>query len=309
MKPIKCHSLYEQPLWANNQLSKIRQRDSYDGASWDICVHPDFPCTIQGGDFDGKPLLDVLKEYPKETLGDTPLSKILKLGILDAKEMLSIQVHPDPIYAKAHNQESKTESWYIQEAKEDAYLVVGCDLDSKEEIKKAIDTQSIENHLCKIPVKKGDYITLPYGTLHALGAGIMAIEISTNSNTTYRFYDFNRKDVSGKARELHLEDSLAVVVPESKPEVISIPLDGIEKEIIIPDAGVYETHIIDFHTSYSLVNDESCFTYLTNTDYPIQLQYENEVIELKPLESIFIPASCKNIELLGNSRILLFKPR
>ena len=137
-----------------------------------------------------------IHQNPHDILGpDYTLHEMLRLAYLDSQDALSIQVHPDDDYAKKHDNDfGKYESWYIIDALPNASLVAGTNISNQEIIKKALKNGTLDQYLQKWPVKKGDYIIIPQGMIHALGKGILALEIGTNSNTTYRFYDYQRKD-------------------------------------------------------------------------------------------------------------------
>ena len=132
--------------------------------------------------------------------------------ILDANDWLSVQVHPDDAYGLEHEGElGKTECWYIIAAKPGAEIIYGHNAKSKEELRQQIESKDWENLLTKVPVKAGDFFYVPSGTMHAIGAGIMVLETQQSSDTTYRVYDFDRKDDQGNLRELHLEKSIDVL--------------------------------------------------------------------------------------------------
>ncbi|MBR0416997.1 MAG: class I mannose-6-phosphate isomerase [Firmicutes bacterium] len=131
---------------------------------------------------------------------------------IDARDMLSVQVHPDDVYARDHGLDrGKTECWYVVSSRPGAFLYCGFGDEKnvgKTELKEAIEDGSIEKYLSKIFVEPGDFIYIPAGTVHAIGAGIQLLEVQQNSTTTYRLYDYKRKDASGNERELHVKEGL-----------------------------------------------------------------------------------------------------
>ena len=132
--------------------------------------------------------------------------------ILDANDWLSVQVHPDDAYGLEHEGElGKIECWYIIPAEPGAEIIYGHNAKSKEELRQQIESKDWENLLTKVPVKAGDFFYVPSGTMHAIGAGILVLETQQSSDTTYRVYDFDRKDDQGNLRELHLEKSIDVL--------------------------------------------------------------------------------------------------
>ena len=138
--------------------------------------------------------------------------------ILDANDWLSVQVHPDDAYGLEHEGElGKTECWYIIAADEGSEIIYGHNAKSKEELRQQIEDKNWDALLTKVPVKAGDFFYVPSGTMHAIGAGILILETQQSSDTTYRVYDFDRKDDKGNLRELHLENLSMSWILESLP--------------------------------------------------------------------------------------------
>ena len=132
--------------------------------------------------------------------------------ILDANDWLSVQVHPDDAYGLEHEGElGKTECWYIIDAEEGAEIIYGHNAKTKEELASLIEAGDWDGLLSKTPVKKGDFFFVPSGTMHAIGPGILILETQQSSDTTYRVYDFDRRDDQGNKRELHIQQSLDVL--------------------------------------------------------------------------------------------------
>lgn len=183
--------------------------------TWELSCHPDGPSVIANGVYAGKTLRQYIDEQGKDVLGtncgrfaDFPI--LIKL--IDAKENLSIQVHPDDAYALKHEgQYGKTEMWYVMDAGEDAFLYYGFGMEvSREEFERRIREDTLPDILNAVPVQKGDVLFIEPGTIHAIGKNILIAEIQQNSNVTYRVYDYGRIGKDGKKRELHIEKALAV---------------------------------------------------------------------------------------------------
>ena len=183
--------------------------------TWECSTHPDGPSVVAGGEFDGKLLIDVLKEHSEylgkhcEELGELPIL----IKFIDAKANLSVQVHPSDEYAREYEngQLGKTEMWYVLDAVKDSRLIYGLKYDcSKDVIRDAIEKGELERHLRYYPIKKNDVFFIEAGTIHAIGAGALIAEIQENSNLTYRLYDYDRVDKTGKKRELHVDKALEV---------------------------------------------------------------------------------------------------
>ena len=191
----------KETLWGGDRLYQNfgkGEKTAFQGESYEASAREDFKSIILNGEFKGKSLNEVLKTHKKEILGDREDFPFL-VKFIDANDTLSVQVHPI----------GKAEMWHILEADENSFLIKGFNKDvTKEEVLKSLDTGEIEKSLNKIPVKKGDTVFITPKTVHAIGKGILILEIQENSDTTYRLYDFLRKDKDGNLRELHIKDAL-----------------------------------------------------------------------------------------------------
>lgn len=183
--------------------------------TWECSTHPDGLSIVASGVYTGKTLAWVLKKHP-EYLGTHPRTEgelPILIKFIDARENLSVQVHPDDRYALEHEggQLGKTEMWYVLDATKNASLVYGLHHDTdRESLLKSIQTGTVEKHLQKVSIKKDDIFYIEAGTIHAIGAGALIAEIQENSNLTYRLYDYDRVDKNGKKRKLHVDKALEV---------------------------------------------------------------------------------------------------
>ena len=217
-KPFFLKPAAKDYLWGGNRLNDDFSKgiDMHPLAeTWECSTHPDGPSIVASGEHKGKSLIDVLKEHP-EYLGTHPRTKDempILVKLIDAKQDLSVQVHPSDEYAQKyeHGQLGKTEMWYVLDATKGSQLVYGFKMNQdKDVVKKAIQNGTVEKYLQKVPVKKNDLFYIKAGTVHAIGAGALIAEIQESSNLTYRLYDYNRIDKSGNKRELHIDKGLAV---------------------------------------------------------------------------------------------------
>ncbi len=218
MSILKLRPSCKDYIWGGHRLAE-EYGIAYDGnvlaEAWELSCHPDGPSTIINGVHAGKSLQQYIDEQGKEVLGtnckqfeDFPI--LIKL--IDAKEDLSIQVHPDSEYAlRNEGQYGKSEMWYVLDAAEGAYLYYGFQEEiNKEEFEKRIKEETLLEVLNAVPVQKGDVLFIEAGTIHAIGKNIMVAEIQQNSNVTYRVYDYGRVGEDGKKRDLHIEKALDV---------------------------------------------------------------------------------------------------
>lgn len=203
---------YKDYLWGGEKLKTDygKQTDKTPCAeSWELSLNPHGLTKVE----DGKTLAEVLT--PEKTGKNCEKFEFFPVLIkfIDAKQNLSVQVHPSDDYAlKYENSYGKTESWYIVEAEEGAGIYCGFKRDTnKEEFLQSLTSGEVENLLNFIPVKKGDCYFIPSGTVHAIGAGCLILEIQQNSDLTYRVYDYNRRGADGKLRELHVDKAVKVI--------------------------------------------------------------------------------------------------
>ena len=192
--------------------------------TWECSTHPDGPSRVASGAFAGEKLVDVLRAHPEfigthpKTDGEGGLPVLIKF--IDAARDLSVQVHPSDEYARMHEhgQLGKTEMWYVLEAAPGASLVYGFRQDlTRAMLAASLEDDTVEKYLQKVEIHRGDVFLIESGTVHAIGAGAMIVEIQESSNLTYRMYDYHRLGKDGRPRELHIAKALDVVDLRQKP--------------------------------------------------------------------------------------------
>jgi len=225
--------LFLNPVLTHNIWGGTRLREDYGyevegddiGECWGISAHPNGEGTIRGGIFDGVKLSELWDTHP-ELFGNAgengekflPYDRFpLLTKIIDAKDDLSIQVHPDDEYAAEHENGSfgKTECWYVLDCKEGSSLVIGHNATSREELEDMINNGRWSDFIREIPVKKGDFLQIDPGTVHAIKGGVLILETQQNSDITYRVYDYDRLQ-NGKPRQLHVKQSIDVIEVPAK---------------------------------------------------------------------------------------------
>ena len=215
MELVKLKPGVKDYIWGGTYFKKFNKGTSLDRVSecWELSVRDNDSSIIASGKDEGKRLVDVLtKEDIGPVMDRFPYFPLL-IKLIDAKENLSVQVHPSDDYALKYEQSfGKSEMWHIISADEGSGLYVGLNKDySREEIEKALKEGTIIECLNFFKVKPGDTFVINPGTIHAIGAGVRLIEIQQNSNLTYRLYDYNRVDKDGNPRELHIKKALDVI--------------------------------------------------------------------------------------------------
>ncbi|WP_059052249.1 mannose-6-phosphate isomerase, class I [Paenibacillus senegalimassiliensis] len=218
-EPIFLQPIFQERIWGGTKLKDLFGYDipnDHTGECWAISAHPNGQSTVKNGPFQGMKLGDLWTSQPELFRSESKVFPLLT-KLLDASDDLSVQVHPDDEYAgKYENGElGKTECWYIVDAEPGAVIIYGHGAQTKEELVQMIENGDWERFLTKVPVKPGDFFYVPSGTLHALGKGIVVLETQQSSDTTYRVYDYDRRDKDGNTRELHLEKAIDVTgVPQ-----------------------------------------------------------------------------------------------
>lgn len=214
--PIFLEPQFQERIWGGTAL---RDRFGYEipsektGECWGISAHPHAQSTVKNGMFAGMKLGELWAEH-REIFGDRKEDAFpLLVKIIDANSDLSVQVHPDDIYAHDHEEGElgKTECWYVIDCDEDTELVCGHHAKSREELKTMMDNGKWKELLRTVKIHPGDFIYVPSGTVHALPAGALILETQQSSDTTYRVYDYDRTDQNGQRRELHLKRALDVI--------------------------------------------------------------------------------------------------
>ncbi|EOS7780371.1 mannose-6-phosphate isomerase, class I [Enterococcus hirae] len=223
-EPMFLKPVFQEKIWGGSRLRSVFGFDIPNdkiGEDWAISVHPHGVSVVENGEYQGQKL-DELWQNHKELFGNPtePVFPLL-IKILDAEDELSVQVHPDDAYGMKHEGElGKTECWYIIDAEPGAEIIYGHHAKTREELAEMIQEGRWDDLLKKVPVKKGDFFYVPSGTIHAIGKGIMILETQQSSDTTYRVYDYDRKDANGNTRELHIQQSIDVTtVPAITPQI------------------------------------------------------------------------------------------
>lgn len=210
LKPV-----FKEMIWGGNRLRtdfNYSINGEHIGECWAVSAHKNGDCEGFTGKYVGKRLSELWLEQ-RELFGNISGDVFpLLIKIIDAKDDLSIQVHPDDHYAAEYEDGAlgKTECWYILDCSEDANIVIGHHAKSKEELKSMINNNDWEDLIRILPIKKGDFFQIEPGTVHAIKAGTLVLETQQNSDITYRLHDYNRLQ-DGKPRELHLDKSIDVI--------------------------------------------------------------------------------------------------
>ncbi len=216
-EPIFLKPYLEEKIWGGQKLRsqfKLDIPSNQTGEAWVISGHEHGQSVVTSPEsLAGLTLSDLYHQHPEIFLGEVAERFPLLIKIIDAKEDLSVQVHPDDAYGLAHeNDLGKTECWYIMDADPGAYLIYGHNAQNKEQFLEMVEENEWDQLLRKVPVHAGDFFAVPAGTIHAIGGGVLILETQQSSNTTYRVYDYGRKDAQGNERDLHIQQSADVTM-------------------------------------------------------------------------------------------------
>ena len=215
--PLQFTPIYKDYIWGGNKIETTYKRSSCPkicAESWEISDHNDGMSVVTNGILSGASLHQLVETMSNELLGPGKNQKAFPLivKVIDARQRLSVQVHPDDKTAETLGAEAKTEMWYILSADSGAKLFAGLKENTTEkDFTTALKENNVEHLLNAIPVREGDAIYIPGGTVHAIGEGCLILEVQQNSNTTYRAYDWNRIDKNGHPRELHIKEALQTI--------------------------------------------------------------------------------------------------
>jgi mannose-6-phosphate isomerase len=310
--PVKLTPAFKDYLWGGVRLkTEFNKNCDFDrvAESWELSAHKDGQSVVCGGAYDGLTLTAYVDALGKAALG-TNSAKYdyfpLLIKLIDAKGDLSVQVHPSDAYALEHEGEyGKTEMWYVLDCDEGAALYYGFTRDvTREEYETAIKDGKLTDILNRVDVKRGDVFFIPAGTVHAIGAGILICEIQQNSNTTYRVYDYNRRDKDGNLRPLHVAKALEVSNLQKSPDLPATP-DG--EDILLAACEYFEVRRLRVDGTTAVTADETSFVSLMATDGAGVLSFDGGEIPFEKGDSLFIPAQNATFTVSGKCELVQSK--
>lgn len=312
--PLKFQPILKQKVWGGNKLQELFQKNAEGnvGESWEISGVEENISEIANGPLKGNTLNWVLENYKEKLVGEKVFKNFgnhfpLLFKFIDAREDLSVQVHPNDLLAKArHNSFGKTEMWYILDVEKNGKLILG--FNQQMDSKKYLHFLS-ENRITEIlnveAVKKGDAFLLKPGTVHAIGAGVLLAEIQQTSDITYRIYDWDRPDTNGKLRDLHTDLALEAIdfnPPESKlnySEVKNSPSPIVTTNFFAVNKLVLsENYLKDLEQVPS-------FTVYMCLEGSAIIETDDYSEEIKKGETFLIPAHIPKLKFITNSASFL----
>lgn len=311
MGPILLEPTYISPIWGGTRISEARGLECggevNNGEAFDVTAHEGICTTVANGPCAGMKFDEFLARYHDEVIGDLDDEATIQVVSMDPKEFLSVQVHPDEAYAQAaEGDHEKAESWYILHAEPGAELIAGCLTDDLDALRAAAANDTIgDQYGRRVEMHEGDFILIPAGTMHALGAGIFAVEIGSFGNTTYRLCDW------GRGRELHVDKGFDVLKTDNEASVRHLGTYdeaagtrvrvGVEHELFV-------SNVVDVAGEWSCEKPER-YQVLTCVHGDAVVETDEGTVELPYTMSAVIPACVRSFTVRGNCRVLQsFRP-
>lgn len=306
MEPILPVPGYCVSVWGGSRLTDLRGVEPPEGKKYGICrevsAYRNTESKISGGEYGGKTLRELIDLRHGELLGRDPADQLVRVAYIDAEEDLSIQVHPGQEYARrVENDFEKSESWYILDCGEDAYVVAGTTVTDKDLLRNAAEAGTLEQYIRKVPVKKGDFVMIPAGMLHACGKNMLALEAGSFGGITYRLYDY------GRGRPLHLEKGFEVLDSALQPKVRHFtpgnrPVSGAQVQEAIRHHA-FCADIVDIADEWQPENNGVCLS-LTALEGNAAVETAGGRYPMDATHTVLLPADRPLCKVTGNSRVL-----
>jgi len=313
--PIKFHPILKEKIWGGKKLKSFLNKESdlpNIGESWEISDVDGDTSIVSNGELKGATLKELLTTYQEELVGKNNFKAFgkkfpLLIKFIDAKEDLSIQLHPnDELAAKRHNSFGKTEMWYVMQADESANLIVGFNQKVTPKLYlKHLEDKTLTKILNFDKVKEGDAFFIDVGRVHAIGAGVMLAEIQQTSDITYRVYDWDRKDDQGNERELHNDLAIDAINFDMKDDFrVSYyqQKNQLNKMVSCP---YFTTNYLHLREGIQKLNTHDSFIIYICVEGEAKISFEDVSETIKKGETILIPAVLKHFEIDSNNAKLL----
>jgi mannose-6-phosphate isomerase len=313
--PLTFQPIFQERIWGGRKLESLYGKSlppgKVIGESWEISDRPEANSIIANGPLKGKSLHDLMMTQRKEIMGlaRAPEGRFpLLIKLLDAQDNLSLQVHPPQHLAASMGGQPKTEMWYVSAAEPGALLYAGLRQGvTSEEFARKTRTGEVAECFHQLPVKAGNSLFLPSGRVHALGKGLVIFEIQQNSDTTYRVFDWNRVDASGKPRQLHVEESLKCIDFEDFEPVLTPDRVGNVEEGIggrpLARHALFEVDQFLFKAGSRLtqqINEPNVIGVIKGT---IEIPHPSEPVTLNSGQFALIPAGLKEYTLIAKTDV------
>jgi mannose-6-phosphate isomerase len=309
-EPLFFAPVFQERIWGGTQLISFGYEipSNQTGECWAFSAHPHGQSVVKNGKYKGLSLGELWEEH-RDLFGNVEGERFpLLTKILDANQDLSVQVHPNDEYASIHEngELGKTECWYVIDAVEDAEIIYGHHAKTKEELIAMIENQEWNKLLHRVKVKPGDFFYVPSGTVHAIGKGILILETQQNSDTTYRLYDYDRRDSEGNFREIHLKESIEVTETPFTQNQLSVMHEKVENLNI--------THFVQGEyfsvekwelNGLAHLKQQKQFLLVSVIEGEGELTKEDKRYSFKKGDHFILPTSFGEYELVGDTKCIV----
>jgi mannose-6-phosphate isomerase len=317
--PLTFKPVYKDYIWGGDRLSKQFHRTGTPtpcAESWEISAHPDGTSIVSQGKYAGRSLPDLATEFGVALMGTKtpdPTRFPLLFKLIDARDKLSVQVHPNNANAALTHGEPKTEMWYVLDRVQGSSLYAGLREGATPELlRAALLNGTADKCLTEVQVNPGDAIFIPGGLVHAIGDGCLIYEVQQNSNTTYRLYDWNRVGADGKPRPLHIEESFKTIEWDNarmrecaNARMRECANARIANYKSLVSCTFFQVGKLALEGSASLAHDGTTFTALFVEDGNVSAEAGGETVQLTKGMSCLIPAAAEHFLLTGNASLLI----
>lgn len=309
-EPLFMEPIYKDYIWGGTRLKEYLKKDiktETAAESWEMSTNDAGLSKIQTGQtlkelFEDSSIKEEIFGTKTKNMKEFPLL----IKFIDAKDNLSVQVHPDDEYAlKYENDKGKTEMWYVMDCDENAKIICGIKESIKqEEIANIIHTGKIREILNEVSIHKGDVIFIPSGTIHAILKGTLICEIQQNSNLTYRVYDWDRIGKDGKPRELHIEKAIDVIKQDLKQKIVTTSNQKLDTSSNVITCDYFKVDTISIGSKYKQISSSETFEAIMVVEGNGKIQTNGKEYTIKLGDSFIIPASLGEYEIEGNIKLL-----
>lgn len=315
--PLKFTPILKERLWGGTKLKSVLHKNiqsDITGESWELSAVPGAISEVSNGELAGRNLQELMNLHGADLLGKSVLERFgttfpILIKFIDAKQDLSIQLHPNDALAKErHNSFGKTEMWYVMDADKDASLIVGFNKPiTKAEYEASLANNTLVDVMNYEKVTEGDTFFINTGKIHAIGAGVLLAEIQQTSDVTYRVFDFNRKDKEGKLRELHTEPALDAIDFEFKDDFSVAYEKTMNQSNVMVDSPYFKTNYLNLDGETFVKNTASIDSFIIYmcVSGATLLSTDTGEVKLQKGETVLVPANTNEITFVNGAAKLL----
>ena len=300
-------------LWGSTHLTTWKELPAqpHIGESWEVSAVPTSPSVITNGTWAGYTLNEVIRKMPEAMLGKTVATHYqnqlpILVKLIDTSDKLSVQVHPDDAMARRiHNQQGKSEMWYVIQAQEDACIYAGFQQElTPETYAEKVANGTIIDALAKHEVHAGDVFYLPAGRIHAIGKGVLLAEVQQTSDITYRIYDYDRLDLNGEKRELHTDLAAQALDYTVYPNYRNAYQDQIDEASPCLDTEHFSVRVLSLTNPMRrnmVTYDSFVIATCVQGQCTIRIRSTHDEVSLREGFSCLIPAAIADYDIIPNT--------